>query len=71
MLALTLNENGKVLIGKKGEIVVKLLKVKGHQAVIGFSAAIDIPIYREEVIKKLADEIKNQEKQKNKNSTKN
>jgi carbon storage regulator len=55
MLVLTRYVNQSVYIGDR-EVVVKVLDVKGGKVKLGFAAADDIPINREEVFEKIKKE---------------
>jgi carbon storage regulator len=51
MLVLSRKPNEKIIIGDNVEVVV--LEVKGRQVRIGVAAPRDIPVHREEVLKRI------------------
>lgn len=53
MLVLTRKSDQKIIIGRKKQIVVTVLKVQGDQVSIGIDAAPETPIYREELLKEI------------------
>jgi carbon storage regulator len=56
MLVLTRKVGEAVLIGKFGEIEVRVMSLLEGQVRIGFSAPRDIPIHREEVSDRILNE---------------
>jgi carbon storage regulator CsrA len=51
MLVLTRKPEEKIIIGKKNQIVITILKIKDGCVSIGIEADADTPIYREELLK--------------------
>lgn len=49
MLVLTRKSEEKIIIGKNKNVVITVLRVQGDKVSLGFEAAPDIPICREEV----------------------
>lgn len=64
MLVLTRRINQSVIIGKESDIVISILDSKDGYVRLGFEASKDILIYREEILKKIQEEEKTQEEQK-------
>ncbi len=50
MLVLTRKSNEKIVIGKKKQIVVTILKIQGDKVSIGIEAPDDEPIMRKELL---------------------
>jgi carbon storage regulator len=53
MLVLTRKSDQKIIIGRKKEIVVTVLKVQGDQVSIGIDAPAHEPIYRKELLEEI------------------
>ena len=49
MLVLSRKKEESIIIGKEGEIVVKILAISGETVKIGVIAPKSIPVHREEV----------------------
>jgi len=53
MLVLTRSVNERLLIGENGEIVVKVLSVRGNQVRLGIEAPKSVPVHREEIYERI------------------
>lgn len=53
MLVLTRRINESILLGEKGELVLKVLSINGHQVRLGIEAPRNLPVHREEVFLKI------------------
>lgn len=60
MLVLTRKSEEKIVIGKKKQIVITILKIQGDKVSIGIEADKETPIYRNELL--LKDVEKNNQK---------
>jgi carbon storage regulator len=57
MLILTRRTGETVVIGKKGEITLTILGVKGNQVRVGIKADKDTPVHREEIYERIQKEV--------------
>jgi len=53
MLVLTRSVNERLLIGENGEVVVKVLSVRGNQVRLGIEAPKNVPVHREEIFARI------------------
>lgn len=51
MLVLSRTPGTSVIIGDN--VIVKIIKIRGNQAMIGFDVPKNIPVYREEIYNKI------------------
>lgn len=51
MLTLTRKEGESIVIGKKGEIKITIVKIRDDKAQIGIIASKNLPVHREEIFK--------------------
>lgn len=57
MLVLTRKPKQAIYLGENGEVKITVLGVNGNQIRLGIEAAKHIPVYREEIYKKLYTEL--------------
>jgi carbon storage regulator len=57
MLVLTRKPEEKIIIGKKKEVVITILKIQGDKVSIGIEADKETPIFRNELIEESAPEL--------------
>lgn len=61
MLILTRKIGERILIGKDGEIRLKVLGIRGGQVRLGIEAPKDIIVHREEIFHRIQNEIDHQQ----------
>jgi carbon storage regulator len=54
MLVLTRKPNEAIVIGKNGQVKIKILSVRGYQVRLGIEAPRDVEVHREEIFLRIA-----------------
>jgi carbon storage regulator len=56
MLVLTRSIGDRLVIGDNAEITLNVLDIRGNQVRIGIDAPKTVPVHREEILEKIAEE---------------
>jgi len=58
MLVLTRRKKQEILIGENGEVLIKIMDIRGQEVHIGIEAPKEVPVHRKEVYERIKDEEK-------------